>query len=62
MHKYCRIKELAEYTGLCTKTIYAYVERNILPCIKLEGSLLFDMEEIEKFLQNKHTQNKENCK
>jgi excisionase family DNA binding protein len=49
--KYVRTPEVAEYTGLSTHTIKAYVLNRKIPFIKVNGCVLFNLAEIDDWLQ-----------
>ena len=45
-----KVPEVAQITGLKPKTIREYVYRRAIPYIKLNGAVLFDPEEIMKWI------------
>ncbi len=49
--RYLRVAEAARYLGLAPKTLYRYAEERRIPHIKKFGSLLFDREELDKWMQ-----------
>jgi len=51
MEKYLSIGELAEYIKLSKSTIYKKVMNSSIPVIKATGSLLFNREAIDKWLE-----------
>lgn len=51
--KYVRVEGLAAYTGLKPKTIRAYVLKKQIPFIKFNGCILFDLQEIDRWLAAK---------
>lgn len=53
MAKFYRVKQIAEHIGLKERTIRAYVLEQKIPYIKVNGCVLFDIEEIEKWLRSK---------
>jgi excisionase family DNA binding protein len=62
MKKYCRIKEVAEITGLKERTIRAYVLNKRIPFIKANGCVLFDLQEIDLWLKGKSVPVFDDCK
>ena len=48
--KIATVKELAELLRIKPKTLYQWSELGQIPHLKLNGSLRFDMERIEKWL------------
>jgi excisionase family DNA binding protein len=62
MKKYCRIKEVAEITGLKERTVRAYVLNKKIPFIKANGCVLFDLEEIDSWLKGKSVPVLDNAK
>jgi len=62
MKKYCRIKEVAEITGLKERTIRAYVLNKKIPFIKANGCVLFDLQEIDAWLKGKSVPVLDNAK
>jgi excisionase family DNA binding protein len=53
MQKYGRVKEIAKITGLKERTIRAYVLNKKIPFIKANGCILFDLQEIDDWLESK---------
>ena len=51
MEKYLSIGELAEYIKLSKSTLYKKVMTSSIPFIKVTGSLLFNREAIDDWLQ-----------
>ncbi|MCF7945918.1 MAG: helix-turn-helix domain-containing protein [Spirochaetia bacterium] len=49
--RFVRINDLESYTGLKTRTIRAYVLNKKIPFIKVNGCLLFDLQEIDSWLE-----------
>jgi excisionase family DNA binding protein len=47
------VKQLAIFLGISPKTIYGWVHREKIPCYKLEGSLRFNLDEIQKWIKSK---------
>ncbi len=45
------VKELAEILNVKTSTLYQWAELMQIPCIKLNGSLRFDMDDIEAWVR-----------
>lgn len=43
------VKELSEIIKVKEKTLYQWAELGQIPCIKLNGCLRFDLDEIEKW-------------
>ena len=50
--KYVRTPEAAEYTGLSIHTIKAYVLNKKIPFIKVNGCLLFNIADIDSWLES----------
>ena len=48
--KLLTVKELSEILKVKIKTLYQWAELGQIPCIKLNGSLRFDLDDIEKWL------------
>ena len=51
MARFVRVKEVAKYTQLKERTIRSYVLRNIIPHIKVNGSLVFDLDVIDTWMK-----------
>lgn len=49
--RYLRVEEVSEITRLKPKTIREYCSRKLIPHIKLRGSVLFDPEDIDAWVQ-----------
>lgn len=49
--RYLRVEEVSEITRLKPKTIREYCSRKCIPHIKLRGSVLFDPEDIDAWVQ-----------
>lgn len=49
--RYLRIDDVSEITRLRPKTIREYCSRKWIPHIKLRGSVLFDPDDIEVWIQ-----------
>jgi excisionase family DNA binding protein len=49
--RYLRIEEVSEITRLKPKTIREYCSRKWIPYIKLRGSVLFDPDDIDAWVQ-----------
>ena len=49
--RYARTAEVAEYTKMSVATIRSYVLNKKIPYIKANGIVLFDLAEIDKWLQ-----------
>lgn len=49
--KYVRAEAVAAYTALSVNTIRAYVLQKKMPYIKRNGVVLFDLQEIDQWLQ-----------
>lgn len=52
--QYARIKEIAEYTHLKERIIRSYVLRKEIPYLKVKGCLLFNLDEIDIWM-NRHS-------
>ena len=48
--RYCTIKELAEYTGCPTGTLYEWTALGVIPSIKIRRRILFDLDDIDQIL------------
>ncbi|HAM50291.1 MAG TPA: hypothetical protein DCP92_06205 [Nitrospiraceae bacterium] len=46
------IKELSEFLKVAPKTLYQWAEQKQIPCLKLNGTLRFDMDEIRIWLDS----------
>lgn len=46
------IKEVSEILRVKHKTIYQWAELGQIPCIKLNGTLRFDLDDIEAWVQS----------
>lgn len=49
--KILTVRELSEILKVKPKTLYQWAELNQIPCMKLNGCLRFDLDEILKWLQ-----------
>jgi excisionase family DNA binding protein len=49
--RYLRVEEVSEITRLKPKTIREYCSRKLIPHIKLRGSVLFDPDDIDAWVQ-----------
>jgi|GEM_PF-2432174 len=49
--KYVRINEIADYLSLKPRTIRAYILQKKIPYIKRNGIVLFELEEIDRWMQ-----------
>jgi len=50
--KFLTIKELSGYLNVSVHTLYAWVRKDRIPHLKLNGLLRFDEEDIAKWLEN----------
>ena len=50
--RYLRVEEVSEITRLKPKTIREYCSRKLIPHIKLRGSVLFDPDDIDAWVQS----------
>ena len=50
LKKYLNVKELSRLTGLKQSTIYQWVSQGKIPHIKLGRKILFDPDEINKWI------------
>lgn len=50
--KLIKIKELSEIINIKPSTIYQWAELQQIPHVKLNGSLLFDLDDIKKWIQD----------
>lgn len=46
------IKELSEYTGLSVNTLYSWVSRGKIPCVKAGRLRKFDIRAIDKWIED----------
>ena len=46
------IKELSEIIKVKTKTLYQWAELGQMPCIKLNGTLRFDLDAVEAWIKD----------
>ena len=46
-------KELARFLAISPKTIYSYVERNMIPYYKIEANVRFRAREVAEWLRNR---------
>ena len=44
------IKELSEFLKVKEKTLYQWAESGQIPCLKLNGALRFDLDDIQKWI------------
>ena len=49
--RYLGIKELAEYLGIATGTVYVWVCHKKIPYLKIGRLVKFDLKRIEKWLE-----------
>ena len=49
-----RAKDLAKALQISVKTIYAYVQRGLIPYIRIESSVRFAKREILAWLEERH--------
>lgn len=50
--------EFAAQTGLCLNTVYAYIKKGQLRCVKLERRILISREAADAFLSGSQEQQK----
>lgn len=50
--QYYNIKEVADYLRLTTRTVYDYTSKRTIPHYKVNGKLLFKIEEISSWVNN----------
>jgi excisionase family DNA binding protein len=50
MKRYYGIREISEYTGLPIKTLYDWAAQGIVPSIKIQRRVLFDLADMDKHL------------
>ncbi len=48
--RYANIKEVSEYTSIPVKTLYHWANKKIIPYIKIERRIIFDLQEIDKLM------------
>jgi|GEM_PF-2872295 len=53
---YITVKELGRYLSVKPKTIYSWVESGKIPAYKICGTLRFNVEEINEFIQKNRVQ------
>lgn len=49
--RYCGIREVSEYTSIPIKTLYDWAAAEVLPSIKIQRRVLFDLADIDRFLE-----------
>lgn len=52
MKKLISVKEVAEILKVKSSTLYQWAELGQIPCVKLNGALRFDLEDIEKWINS----------
>jgi excisionase family DNA binding protein len=52
MKRYYGIREISEYTGLPVKTLYDWAAQGIVPSIKIQRRVLFDLADMDKFMES----------
>ena len=52
MNRICTIKEISELLNIKQKTIYTWAELGKIPSIKLNGSIRFDIGDIEQWIRD----------
>jgi len=50
---YLNLDDLCKMLDLSKSTIYSYVGKNKIPCIKLDGKLLFSENDLNEWLNSK---------
>ena len=50
--KIMTVKEVSEFLRVKEKTLYQWAELGQIPCIKMNGSLRFDYEDIQKWVKS----------
>ena len=50
--KIAGVKEIAEMLKMKPSTLYQWAELGQIPCIKLNGSLRFDLDDIDKWVKS----------
>lgn len=50
--KIVTVKEIAELLKVKEKTLYQWAELGQIPCIKMNGCLRFDLEDIQKWVKS----------
>lgn len=51
--RFLSVKELAEYLGIKHPTIYSWVSMKRIPYVKMGGRVMFDLRDIEKWIQER---------
>jgi excisionase family DNA binding protein len=46
------VRQAADYLGLKPTTLYDWVARRKIPCVKLNGALRFDLRELERLIES----------
>lgn len=54
--RFASITELSEYLNISRYTLYSWVSRKKIPHFKINGTLRFDMRDIEKWLKEKNVE------
>ena len=50
--KIITINELSEFLKVKPKTLYQWAEMKQIPCLKLNGSLRFDLDDVQRWVSN----------
>ena len=53
MYVYMSIKRLSQYLDIKPSTLYAWVEKGIIPHYRIQGCIRFRLDEIEEWLKSK---------
>jgi excisionase family DNA binding protein len=55
---YWKIRDLADYTGVAEKTLYSWIKNKKIPYLKLNGTVLFHIENTKRYLESKEVKPK----
>jgi len=57
LKRYASAKETAEYCGLALKSLYELASQRLIPSIKVQRRVLFDLQDVDEFMsKNKRKQ------
>ncbi len=59
--KIITINELSEFLKVKPKTLYQWAKSKQIPCLKLNGALRFDLDDIHKWIES-HKSNPSTCR
>jgi excisionase family DNA binding protein len=50
--KLLTVKELSQFLSVAEKTLYQWVELRQIPCLKLNGSIRFDYDDVQLWIES----------